>query len=646
VYLNHPDNGLNYYAIDIEADSLTPTKIWCVVIKEIYGEEDTWSFRPADIENGYLADFINTLKDKPTTRWVGHNAISYDIPALNALAGTSININDIVDTLTLSYLYDPHMRGGHSLSAWGARFGNQKIEFDDFSHFTEEMLSYCEQDVEITATLFKRLSGRMKLKGFSELSCEIEHKIRKIIDEQTANGVKFDERRATILLAELQSLKANVEKRIHSVFPPKLVLQGEYHYRLRQDGTPYASYKKHLERYSRLTFSNSGKMYRTWDYKDFNIGSPKQRVERLLALGWKPTEFTPKTPKGGGGNPKVTEDQLLAFAKKSGLEEVALISDWMLYSGRIRSLEEWLKHLKDDGRIHGRVFSCGAGTRRMRHTTPNTANICSADKPYGRELRELWTVSEGSLLVGIDAKGLEGRVLMHYLDNPAAEEFLTSDFHTANAIAVYEALGLKEISENLRKWRDAGKPKEDEESNGYRQILKALFYAFLYGASDPKLGKMMGKNRKVGIVVRATLMENVPGLKELTEKVQSEYHSTKEGWIETIDGGFVRCPSPHAALNYLCQSAGGILMKLATILAYGYSINALDGAKMETPWDLDRCKKVLDVHDEVQMESEKNYAKECGEVYCQSITLAGQLLGFNVLMEGDYNVGPNWADTH
>lgn len=626
MYLNQPDNSFEYYAIDIEADSLTPTKVWCVVVQEIFNEEDVWVFRPEDIQNGALTRFINKLNKKPTTKWVGHNAISYDVPALNSLCGTSIDIDSIVDTLTLSYLYDPHMRGGHSLKAWGERFGDEKIEFgNDFSQFSEEMLTYCVQDVALTATLFKRLSRRMRERGYSELSCEIEHKIRKIIDEQQRNGVHFHEQEATLLLADFEARKAKLEKRIHTVFPPELVVKGEYHYRVRQDKTPFASYKKHVERYPRITFSSSGKMYRTWDYKSFNIGSPAQRVDRLLRLGWVPTDFTPRTPKGGGGSPKVTEDNLIDFAEKSGLPEVALIADWMLYNSRINSLREWLEHLKDDGRIHGTVFSCGAGTRRMRHNTPNTANICSIDKPFGAEMRELWGVPKGKLLVGIDAKGLEGRVLMHYLNNSAAIAlFLEQDVHQMNADAVSLALGF-EVS---------------------RQDSKGLYYAFLYGASDSKLGKMVGKSRKAGGLIRAAIMENVPGLKDLTSSVQSEFYSTAEGWIKTIDGGFVRCPSSHAALNYLCQSAGGIVMKLATILAYGMSIESLGGESLESPWDLDQCLKVLDVHDEVQMESEPDYAEICGQVYCRALTLAGELLNFNVTMEGDYSVGKNWKETH
>lgn len=618
MYLDHDKH--QYLVIDIETDALDATKIWCAVIQDAHDPTNLWEFRPDEMD--YLREFINTYSEKPTTKWVGHNAISFDIPVLNRLLGTNIALSDVVDTLTLSYLYSPHIPMGHSLKAWGKRFNDDKIEFNDFSGYSKEMLEYCIQDVALTVRVFDALTTKMNAVGFSELSCEIEHKIRIIIDEQQRNGVKFDERAASILLADFEHRKAELEKRIHSVFPPELVVKGTYKYRVRQDKTPTATYKRHVEQYPRITFNNSGSMYRTWDYKSFNIGSPAQRVDQLLRLGWVPKQFTPITQKGGGGNPKVTEDALVDFAKKSGVPEVELIKDWMLYTSRIQSLKEWLKHTSDEGRIHGRVFTCGAGTRRMRHTTPNTANICSIEKPYGPELRELWTVSEGRVMVGIDAKGLEGRVLMHYLNSAAAVEiFMSGDVHQMNADAVTAAVGF-EVS---------------------RQDAKGLYYAFLYGASDTKLGKMVGKGHKVGGLVRASIMANVPGLEGLTNDIKREYNASSQGWLATIDGGFVRCPSPHAALNYKCQSAGGILMKAATILADGMTLN---GVSLDTPWDLEKILKVLDVHDEVQLESEPDYADTAGQVYCDAITLAGELLGFNIKQEGDFSVGQNWKETH
>jgi hypothetical protein len=49
--------------------------------------------------------------------------------------------------------------------------------------------------------------------------------------------------------------------------------------------------------------------YDCYDWVEFNLGSPPQRIEKLLELGWQPVNLTK------AGNPKVDEDELLAYAE-------------------------------------------------------------------------------------------------------------------------------------------------------------------------------------------------------------------------------------------------------------------------------------------------------------------------------------------
>lgn len=611
MFLNHSNS--TYHIVDLETDPIPATLIWCGVVRTLSYDNDGQlitpteppkKFRPNDLSK--LKAFLDTESLKPNTYFVGHNIISFDVPVLARILDCHIPRNRILDTLTLSYLYHPHIPGGHSLRAWGERLGEAKTSFDDFSQFSEEQLEYCVQDTNVTAILFRRLTSRMRKAGFSELSCEIEHKIRAIIDGQQINGVYFDVKGAQILRADLEDKLIKLESQIFEVFPPQLKVVKTYNLRYKADGTPFASFIRHKETYPKITVNEGRTKYATWDWHHFNIGSPKQRVERLEAVGWEAAEFTPK------GSPKATEDSLVAFAESSGTPEVAFIAEWMTLNDRIKSLTEWLAHTNPNtSRIHGTVFSCGAGTRRMRHQKPNTANICGLDKPYGEQMRDKWTVPDGKVLVGIDAKGLEGRVLLHYLNNPAANKvFLEGDVHQMNADAVTALVGF-EVS---------------------RRTAKTLYYAFLYGAGNPKLGKILGHNRKVGALVRKAIMKNVPGLAELTESIEAEFIDNY-GRLETIDGGFVVCPATNAALNYKCQSAGAILMKLASIY-------------MDEEVDHSRAIKVLDVHDEVQWETAPEYAEELGQLYCDCIKRAGVTLGFRMEMDGDYNVGTNWAETH
>ena len=74
----------------------------------------------------------------------------------------------------------------------------------------------------------------------------------------------------------------------------------------------------------------------------------------------------------------------------------------------------WLKLVKN-GRLHGRVITCGAVTGRCTHSSPNLAQI-PAHGTYGPDCRSLFHADRpGWVMVGADASGLELRMLAHYL---------------------------------------------------------------------------------------------------------------------------------------------------------------------------------------------------------------------------------------
>jgi DNA polymerase I len=589
-----------YIYIDIETDDLDASIIWCAVAKTLHNDQ---IYRLVGHSN--IKAFIES---HPNAIWVGHNALSFDIPVINRLVGTNINLDNVVDTLVLSYLYDPHMVGGHSLKAWGERLKHAKIDFHDFSCFSETMLEYCVGDVQLGSLVFSRLTDRMRAKGYSEKSAEIEHKIRVVLNEQQANGIYFDRIGSEVLKRRLRTIEQGLGERIQAVYPPTLEMEKTYPYRLTKSGDTTSHYKRHLEQYPKVELSKDGLTYSVHNFREFNIGSPAQRISKLLGSGWKPTTFTDK------GNPKADEDSVVAFAKESGIEAVGLIAEWMVVNARGNMIQGWQDTVQADSRIHGRVMTCGAATRRMTHNSPNTANIPKAKESvkYGKECRALWQATPGRVLVGYDAAGLEMRCFSHYLGDPAiAKLYLEGDPHQVNA----DLLGID------------------------RDTVKNVFYAFLYGAGDPKLGstaKQLGSKKQLsvwGADARSKLVSGTTGLGRLIETINKEWAT---GFIQTIDGGYVRSPgTPTAALNYKLQSAGGIVMKQASIfireriIAGGYD-----------------SFKVLDVHDEAQFDTDPRCASEVGQLCVQALRDAGEELGFSVPLDGEFKIGRTWADTH
>ena len=603
----------NYWALDIETDDLHATLIHVLCVRNC---------KTGEALAFHTGEDFNAWHREQDRFYVTHNGISFDIPVVNRLWLSGIRPSRVVDTLVLGILWNPALRlpdgyvefkranslkikGPHSLDAWGFRLGDRKIQFDDWSALTPEMIEYCHQDCAVTVKLYKFLVKQMNEEGFSNKSAKIEHHFRRIIDQQEKNGFKFNRLRANMFYLWLREQQYVLEKEIHEHFPPELVVANTYKYRVKKDGEPVASFLRHKREAPKLQLNRAMGTYRTFRFQRFNIGSPKQRVEKLLGLGWKPTDFTPK------GAPKIDEAAILAFADSE--PRVLPIAKWLVFNGRANMVRTWLNNLnREDDCIHGRVNSCGASTRRCTHSAPNSANIPGVEAAYGHTARGLWTARPKRLLVGADASGLEGRVFIHYLGSKEAEEFMLNDPHSANAAAISKAVGF-EVSRN---------------------DTKGLFYARLYGAFDKKLGQMVGGTISTGGLIRAAIDGNIPGFNDLVEQIEKEYNDNR-GRILCIDGGYVTSPSAHSALNYKFQSCGAIIMKQAAVVLTQW----IEKEKLDVI-------KVGDIHDEWQYDCHPDHAERLGFLACESMTKAGELLNLNIKIEGEYSVGRNWAETH
>jgi DNA polymerase I-like protein with 3'-5' exonuclease and polymerase domains len=545
--------------LDIETNS-QHNKIWLAVTRDIEtGAVVSW--KEANGLQKYL-DSCDLI--------IMHNGICFDAPVLRETWKITMKPSQVCDTLVLSRLLSPSLEGGHSLDAWGQRLGFPKGDFSDWDGgLTPEMETYCIQDTLVTEKLYKHLVAELKHQKFEQRSIDLEHKVQAIIAKQERNGFKLDERKATVLLSELTSKLAAIEVEMQSIFPAKTI-----------------------ERVSEKT----GKQLKA-KVEVFNPGSRKQIGERLIEKGWKPDKFTET------GQPIVDEGTLEGL----DIPEAKAINEYLMLQKRVAQIESWLKALGSDGRVHGKVITNGAVTGRMTHMSPNMAQVPNSGSPYGEECRDLWTVEKGYKLVGIDAAGLELRMLAHYMQDDAyTSEVVSGDIHTANQ----KAAGLET-----------------------RNQAKTFIYAFLYGAGDAKIGKVVGAGAKEGQQLKARFLKNTPSLKELREKVGRIAQTS--GTLPGLDGRRLQVRSDHAALNTLLQSAGAVVMKQALVILN----DSLRRAKID-------YKFVANVHDEWQIEVEESRADEAGQLGAKAIELAGTELKMRCPLAGEYKVGNSWKETH
>jgi len=568
--------------LDIETN-LKHDTIWlCVTKHSTTGEIRHW--READSLQQYLEG----------EQVVGHNIIGFDAPVLKKVWGVGIPDNTLMDTLVMSRLYKPDIEvvlpkegkapTPHSLEAWGYRLGSHKIGFTDFDGgWTQEMATYCEQDVQLLEKLYNFLTTTMTKEGFSLQSIQLEHEVAIICRGMEDNGFMLDIEKAMVLNATLSGRMFDIEQKMQEVFPPIVEQRVS-----EKTGKPLKD---------KVTI--------------FNPGSRQQIAERLAGLG---VVFTKKTEKGN----VIVDESVL---EKIDLPEAKLVSEYLMIQKRVAQVSSWLELVGDDGRVHGRVTTNGAVTGRATHSSPNMAQVPAVGSPFGAECREMWRVPVGYKQVGVDLSGIELRCLGHYLrDQEWIDELLKGDIHWFNA----QSFGLV----------DKGTVKDDNnpEHKKARNTTKTLTYGVLYGAGAAKAGSIVGGNSSKGKKLIDSFINNTPGLSALKKKIS---RLMAKGHLPALDGRRVWVRSEHAALNTLLQSAGAIVAKQWLI----------ESTKLLQEKGID-AKLLAFVHDETQWEVKEDQAEEAARLIEQAATKAGEALGFRCPVDAEGKVGNNWRECH
>jgi DNA polymerase I-like protein with 3'-5' exonuclease and polymerase domains len=208
--------------------------------------------------------------------------------------------------------------------------------------------------------------------------------------------------------------------------------------------------------------------------------------------------------------------------------------------------------------------------------------------------------------VGIDASGLELRMLAHYMnDEDYINEIINGDIHTTNQ----KLAGLESRSQ-----------------------AKTFIYALIYGAGDAKIGTVVGGNKRDGAELKRRFLNNLPSLKTLRDRVT---RAAAKGSVKSLDGRKIFVRSTHSALNTLLQGGGAVVMKRALV--------TLDNAIKEKNID---AHFVANIHDEWQIEVDSNSADMVGCMGVDAIRQTANYYNLNCPLDGEYKVGRNWSETH
>ena len=614
---------------DIEGNGLLNTvdKIWIVSI----GDADTGKIQSYydGSPHGSVEVGIERLQEADRTVW--HHGLGFDIPCIQLVLGKTIDWSRVVDTLILSKLENPDRKGvkPHALESWGHRVGVHKVPDLDWTKWDPGMISRCETDVLITARVYDKLKY---LLAKQPDAVALEHGVAWETTQMIHRGMRLDVPYTQKLLGEfldeIQVKRADLQQ----IFPPILVSA--------KASEPVKTLKVVNKNHALHGKLDPGQPYCPVVVQEFNPGSREQAVARFQKkYAWEPTVFT------DAGNPKLNKDVLneLTFPEAEPLLEYFDLDKKI---GQINSAIKkdgsgggWLHHLRNNGRVHAGLNPLGTVTGRPSCSSPNVQQVSKKDK----RMRKCWKPTEGRVMVGVDASGLELRCLSHYLarydDGAYMKTLLEADIHTT----IMEMWGF-----HLR----------DQTKRGE--------YGWLYGAGDPKLGLIATQDaaeaklpcrvpgdtlKQKGAWMRSTLLTGLTGLDQLIDEVKRRA-ATK--CIRGLDGRNLWIRSDHSALNTLLQSAGIIIVKKAiemmpqALAEAGYNQGVTDFS-YDAEWYKDpnidaAC--VMWVHDEVQLESRPEIAEDVGRIVGECMTEAGKFFSFRCPVDYEVKVGNDWAETH
>jgi DNA polymerase I-like protein with 3'-5' exonuclease and polymerase domains len=361
--------------------------------------------------------------------------------------------------------------------------------------------------------------------------------------------------------------------------------------------------------------------YQNIELVDFNPAS-NEHIARVLQQyrGWEPKDFT------NSGLVKVEEKILadLPWPECKKLVEYQRLKKLLGYISEGQGA--WLK-LEKDGRIHGRMHATGTVLNRMSHMSPNLGQVPRVGKPFGAECRELFEASRGKVLVGVDASGLQFRLMAHYL-HPYDGGRFTEEVLSGRDVHVYMQDGTGVVR---------------------RDNAKTANYAWLFGAGDHKIGTIvifdyanaleLGEpNRPVPSLSQApslgrTARRGLEAKLQMGGLVKNLERAAKRGFLRSLDGRTIPVLSKHRALNALLMSGEAAVMKHGLRLA-APEVYAQGG------------EFVLNVHDEWEVECDPAVAEPVGMAMARAITEAGERLGLRCRLGAKYKVGTNWKETH
>lgn len=579
----------DYNVFDIEGDSLSPTKIYCMTVERHRKGQETTFITYTDYQ-----DMIDALQEDAAV--VGHNIILWDIPRLERILFNGMTdereYNRLVrtgkiypirfkkrkiDTLALSwYLHPEYLK--HGLDIYGEMFGVPKPKITDWQNQTlEEYIHRNREDVKINSKLlYQQIEELLEVYGEEDINGIIGYLMFKMDCAREQEEIKWkldiDQCEANILMFE-----SEIDKKtdILSNAMPTVISYKELNVpskMVKANGELSKRGEAWLEVLTELglppDYSESIKL-QTGESLG-NPGSFTQIKDWLYTLGWVPESFKYEKEKDENGKDIVRAIPQLSLSKSAGggicpsvkklydkeptLEE---LENLFVLRHRRSVLKGFLRDVDEDGYLMAQV-SGFTNTLRFKHSTiVNLPGVTGKHKPEegiydwkdGVHIRGCLIAPEGYLLAGSDMSSLEDRTKQHYMyffDPEYVKQMIKPGFDPHLDLAIFAGAITEEQAEWFKKMSvriDEGYKMTPEEKDKFNHIKKergehkTVNYAATYGSG----ADTMSRNSNMSVDRAKTLIKAYKKKNwSLTKIADSVVYKTvgNQMWLKNPVSGF------------------------------------------------------------------------------------------------------------
>jgi DNA polymerase I len=439
----------------------------------------------------------------------------------------------------------------------------------------EQIVPYAAEDADIALRLYHHLCPRLEEMGLAALLRDIEAPLVESLAEMETHGITCD--------------------------PVELLRLGE------ELGERVKELRQQVQQLCEC---------------EFHLDSTRQLAEVLFdKLGLTPGR---KTKTGRSTDMQVLEK--LAAQENRSDPRTSVPRLVIEYRHLQKLISTYLGNLRhsvdaDTGRIHSTFHQLVTATGRLASHNPNLQNI-PVRTEVGRQIRKAFPAAPGHRLICADYSQIELRLLAHLSQDPALLEAFANDLdiHTAVAAQVF-GVPLAAVTKEQR------------------NRAKTINFGIIYGVTP------YGLSRRIeGLAVEsasrliAEYKQRFAGIDRFLQCCVQQ--ALEDGYVTTLTGRRRGIPEIHSP-NGNTRSLGERLA--INTVVQGSAADLIKAAMVNVQRRIDRerlpLKLLLQIHDELVLESPTEAAPEHARIVCEEMERAMTL---RIPLKAEAGVGENW----